>query len=246
MCSSADTQAMVFFHRNASFYDLDYGGTSFSNISRGCHIYRWDLVTDSNRAIGVLDWDDGGFTGLRLRPVTAAGIEVKIDYATLSRRRKGEAITIRWDAADDPVTLLLSDEANGSRRTRIAGNRTGGEFTWRTPNLPPGTYHIVAAASGIEGTPDGAGRSYGAGWDVGTADGGGSGSGANRSPSPGARPADKRRVRPSGASTEATVPGCNAHYKGSVVTPPGGNGRQRRPARSGRRDLRRPRNVAPP
>ena len=147
MCSSADTQAMVFFHRNASFYDLDYGGTSFSNISRGCHIYRWDLVTDSNRAIGVLDWDDGGFTGLRLRPVTAAGIEVKIDYATLSRRRKGEAITIRWDAADDPVTLFLSDEANGSRRTRIAGNRTGGEFTWRTPNLPPGTYHIVAASA---------------------------------------------------------------------------------------------------
>ena len=145
MCSDSATSAMVFFHRNATFFDLDFGGTVFIPITAGCGVYRWNLAEDGNPQVGRLSWDDGGFTGLRLRPVTEAGVEVKIDFATLSKQRKGDSIAIRWDAADDPVTLFLSDDARGSRRTRIAGNRTGGEFTWRTPNLAPGTYHIVVA-----------------------------------------------------------------------------------------------------
>ena len=144
MCVSKATSAMIFYHRDGSFADGDYGGTNFKKIPAGCGLHQWDLATDRNANVGRLGWSRGGFTALRIRPITTPGTNVRMNFATLAEKRRTGRVTIRWDDAEDPVTLFISPNSNGSARARIAANRTGGIFRYKLHNLAPGTYYIVS------------------------------------------------------------------------------------------------------
>lgn len=154
MCSSRATKARVFWHRDASFADGDFGSTNLVNISRGCRIYKFDLA-DRNPNVGTLKYSDGNMQSLRLFPSNDPGTKIKIDWATLTPTTRGPTVELTWDDNGDPVNLYLSSRADGRRKALIAASLKGGSYEWATPNLAPGTYWIVIKERGakrVEGT----------------------------------------------------------------------------------------------
>ncbi|HWR97618.1 MAG TPA: hypothetical protein VN317_04285 [Candidatus Methanoperedens sp.] len=146
MCAGADSRMMVRWHRNLSFADLDYGGTVLLGVRGGCEVYSVDLVAQRNANLKAkMPWNqtEPTFYALEFLPVNDAGIEVSIDYATLSTSPTGAATTISWDPADGPVDLFFSSSPTGERPTPIALNRSGSSYRWETPNLAPGTYYLI-------------------------------------------------------------------------------------------------------
>ena len=63
---------------------------------------------------------------------------------TLADRRKTGQLDIEWTPSDEPATLYISPNADGSRRARIGANLTGGVYEYRMHNLAPGTYYVVS------------------------------------------------------------------------------------------------------
>lgn len=146
MCSSAsDGLTMVRWHADASKADGDFGGTVFQPVRKGCRLYRFNLATDRNPQVGTLAWGEEPAYALEILPVTEPGIDVRLDFVTLSSRRRGPRVEIAWQGLAEPVGLCFAG-ADGSR-TPIRGNRTGGSFTWRTPGLAPGTYRVIAVSA---------------------------------------------------------------------------------------------------
>lgn len=146
MCSSATTGfTMVRWHADASKADGDFGGTVFRPVSRGCRLYRFDLAADRNPRVGTLAWGDERAFSLEILPVTEPGVEIRLDFVTLSNRSRGERVQIGWQGLAEPVTLYFAG-ADGAR-TRLAARRAGGSFTWRTPGLAPGTYQVIAVSA---------------------------------------------------------------------------------------------------
>ena len=143
MCSDRSTSAMVFWHRNASFEDGDLGATNFQSVRTGCHIYRFDLAGDRNPNVGTLPWEAGGFTGLRIRPVTHEGVTIAINYVTLTREPIGPAVKIEWEVPVGIVDVYFSSGPDGTRPTPIAFGIIGGSHIWQTPSLAPGRYTII-------------------------------------------------------------------------------------------------------
>jgi hypothetical protein len=143
------TFSTVSWHRDALFSSYEWGVTKGLKVYEGCRTYRFDLVGDQNpNAAGSLPWTAGGFTALRFRPATHPDIQVVVDYVTLSPAQKGEFVNIAWEDNGQPVRLFFSSSSDLSRLTTIPGRRTGGSFDWRTPNLAPGTYYVVAQQAG--------------------------------------------------------------------------------------------------
>lgn len=146
MCSSASTGlTMVRWHADASKADGDFGGTAFQAVRRGCRLYRFDLAADRNPRVGDLDWGEDPAYALEILPVSEPGVDVRLDFVTLSSRRRGPRVEIAWQGLAEPVRLYFAG-ADGAR-TRIRGNRTGGSFTWRNPGLAPGTYRVIAVSA---------------------------------------------------------------------------------------------------
>jgi|GEM_PF-2067076 len=149
MCSNSSSKMFVRWHRNLSFADRDYGGTSFQNVEAGCKFYSFDLNNDRNPGVGTFAWSQGGFYSIAVLPVNEPGIEVMIDYATLSPQPAGVAVTVSWTQADEPVELSVSNTPDGTHATSVADGLTGGSYQWRTPNLAPGDYFLIGeTASG--------------------------------------------------------------------------------------------------
>lgn len=145
VCRSASSQTMVRWHTNLSFGDYDFGGTKWRFADKGCSVSTFDLVGEWNAQMkGPMRWGQAEptFYAFEFLPVSNAGIEVRIDYATLSPSPTGAGVTIGWSASDEPVDLSFSSDPGGEHATPIAGNLSGGSYLWQTPNLAPGTYYV--------------------------------------------------------------------------------------------------------
>jgi len=146
MCSSASAGlTMVRWHADASKADGDFGGTVFRRVRQGCRLYRFDLAADRNPQVGSLAWGAEPAFALEILPVSEPGVDIRLDFVTLSSRRQGPRVEIAWQGLAEPVRLYFAG-VDGSR-TLIRANRTGGDFTWRTPGLAPGTYRVIAVSA---------------------------------------------------------------------------------------------------
>ena len=157
MCSSKNTSMHIRWITNGSLADQDYGGTEFVAVRKGCRTYKFDLVNDRNPDLGTLGWQNGGFTALEMRPTTDGNVDIKIDYVTLNKATRGQAVQVDWTPASQDVVLFFSSNRRGTRRVRIPGTHSGGSMTWNTPNLAPGQYWIVVKDSGFKAVRDIAG-----------------------------------------------------------------------------------------
>lgn len=147
MCASHNTRAYVYWHRDAALGAGWFGATHSIPVRPGCAMYAFDLEVDQNPALGRLEWGDGTITGLRLRPATKPGVEIAVDFVTLSREPYGAPVNIRWDRSAGPKDLSFA--GSDGRLTPIATGVDGGMFRWATPNLAPGRYEIFAGGDPI-------------------------------------------------------------------------------------------------
>ena len=146
MCSSASAGlTMVRWHTDASKADGDYGGTVFREARQGCWLYRFDLAAERNPKVGTVTWGEEPAYAIEILPVSEPGIDIRLDFVTLSDRAWGRTVQITWQGLAEPVSLYFA--GGDGARTRIAGGRTGGAFSWRTPGLAPGAYRVVAVSA---------------------------------------------------------------------------------------------------
>lgn len=160
MCASASTSALVWWHKDRSFTSGTYGaagsegGHGFKPIVAGCHTYSFDLIADRLTSAGSLAWNAGPIQGINIRPATASGITIKLDYVRLSATPLSVAptVTARWTPTNATFDLLWDTTPDGRNATLIAKGVAGstGSYTWRTPNMYPGTYYLIARSGATQ------------------------------------------------------------------------------------------------
>jgi hypothetical protein len=148
MFSSVNGLALVYWHRDRGFAVGSFGGAGFKQVKAGWNTYVFDLVNDRNVGAGSLAWNAGPIEGINIKPVFVAGATIKIDYARLSATPPSTApvVTAEWTPTAGTFDLYFDTNPNGANATLIQSGvaASAGSFGWRTPNLAPGTYYLIA------------------------------------------------------------------------------------------------------
>lgn len=148
MYSSADDLALVYWFKDGSSLPNSFGGAGFVTVKAGWHTYSVDLVADRNVGAGPVAWNDGPIQGINIDPTNKVGVQVKVDYARLSATPPSAApvVTAQWTPTGGTFDLYFDTSPSGANATLIQSgvSASSGSFAWRTPNLAPGTYYLIA------------------------------------------------------------------------------------------------------
>ncbi|MCL5074243.1 MAG: hypothetical protein M1136_01125 [Chloroflexi bacterium] len=144
--------ARLFWYGSTKLQDGPYTGSNVIPVYPGWHIYTIDLSA-IGKSEGNLDWT-GQIVGLRLTPVMASGVDVRIDWVRLTPLdTDSTTFNIQWTAGSGVASLYADSDTDDTATleqitTGLDVSHTT-SYTWKTAHLPPGNYY-VAARVGID------------------------------------------------------------------------------------------------
>ena len=118
------------------------------SVAAGCRVYTYDL-TQTN---GGIKWNAGPIQSIAIKAAFSAGVQQRVDWARLSPTAPTTSpkVTAHWTPTGGTFDLFFDTVPTGANATLIATGVAGttGTFAWQTPNLPSGTYYLIAQGTG--------------------------------------------------------------------------------------------------